>query len=75
MMGISIDGPLFVFGDNQCVLSNTSFTHLTLNYESLIIESQFGCEGVINNEWLTTYLNTNLNSSYMLKKSLPGGDK
>ena len=34
----------------------------------------FVCEGVAKNEWSTTYLNTQLNTSEMCTKSLPCGE-
>ena len=75
MMGIAVDLPAFVFGDNQSVLSNTSHPHSKLKKKSSSIAYHFVREGVAKNEWLTTYLNTDLNPSDMLTKSLPGGIK
>ena len=66
MMGISIDEPSFVFGENQYVLADTSLPNSTLRKKSLSIASRFYHEGVANNEWLKTYLNTNINPSDML---------
>ena len=75
MMGISVDLPTYVFGDNQSVLSNTSKPHSTLKKKSASIAYHFVREGVAKDEWRTTYLNTDLNPADMLTKSLPGGDK
>ena len=75
MMGIPVDMPTFVFGDNQSVLANTSFPHSTLKKKSSSIAYHFVREGVAKSEWKTTYLNTNFNQSDMLTKSLPGGQK
>ena len=75
MMGIAVDLPAFVFGDNQSVLSNTSHPHSKLKKKSSSIAYHFVREGVAKNEWRTTYLNTDLNPSDMLTKSLPGGIK
>ena len=75
MMGIAVDKPSFVFGDNQSVLSNTSLPHSKLKKKSSSIAYHFVREGVAKLEWCTTYLNTNLNPSDMLTKSLPGGEK
>jgi len=75
MMGIPIELPSYVFGDNQSVLSNTSLPHSKLKKKSSSITFHFVREGVAKTEWKTTYLNTHLNPSDMLTKSLPGGEK
>ncbi len=75
MMGIPVDLPTYVFGDNQSVLANTSMPHSTLKKKSSSIAFHFVREGVARNEWLTTYLNTHLNASDMCTKSLPSGEK
>ena len=75
MMGISCDLPAYIFGDNQSVLANTSHPHSTLKKKSSSIAFHFVREGVAKNEWTTTYLNTHLNPSDLLTKSLPGGEK
>ena len=75
MMGIPVDLPTFVFGDNQSVLANTSHPHSVLKKKSNSIVYHFVREGVAKNEWITTYLNTNLNPADLLTKSLSGGEK
>ena len=75
MMGIAVDLPTYVFGDNQSVLANTSHPHSTLKKKSSSIAFHFVREGVAKREWCTTYLNTHLNPADLLTKSLPGGDK
>ena len=75
MMGISVDLPSYIFGDNQSVLANTTHPHSTLKKKSSSIAFHFVREGVAKNEWLTTYLNTHHNPSDLLTKSLPGGEK
>ena len=60
------------FGDNQSVLDNTYLPHSTLKNKSSSISFHFVREGIANNEWLKTYLNTYLNPSDVLTKSLPG---
>ena len=75
MMGIPVDLPTFVFGDNQSVLANTSHPHSVLKKKSNSIAYHFVREGVAKNEWITTYLNTNLNPADLLTKSLSGGEK
>ena len=75
MMGISVDAPAYVFGDNQSVLANTTIPHSTLKKKSSSIAFHFVREGVSKDEWRTTYLNTTLNPADMFTKSLPGGEK
>ena len=75
MMGIPVEQPTYVFGDNQSVLSNTSIPHSKLKKKSSSIAFHFVREGVAKSEWRTTYINTNDNTSGMLTKSLPGGEK
>ena len=75
MMGIAVDMPAFIFGDNQSVLSNTSLPHSKLKKKSSSIAYHFVREGCAMSEWKTTYLNTDLNPSDMLTKSLSGGQK
>ena len=75
MMGIPVDMPTYIFGDNQSVLANTSHPHSTLKKKSSSIAFHFVREGVAKKEWCTTYLNTHLNPSDLLTKSLPGGEK
>ena len=48
-MGINIDEPQFVFGDNQSMLANTSSPHLTSNKKYSSIEFHFVCEVVASN--------------------------
>ena len=75
MMGIPVEGPTYIFGDNQSVLSNTSKPHSSLKKKSSSIAFHFTREGVAKDEWRTTYLNTSLNPADMFTKSLPGGEK
>jgi hypothetical protein len=75
MMGIPVGSPTFVFGDNQSVLANTTRPHYILRKKSASIAYHFVREGVAKDEWRTTYLNTHLNPSDLMTKSLPGGEK
>ena len=74
-MGINVNEPTFVFGDNQSVLANMTKPHSILKKKSSSIAYHFIREGVAKDEWRTTYLNTHLNPSDMFTKSLPGGEK
>jgi hypothetical protein len=50
MMGIKVDEPAFVFGDNQSVLCNTTAPALTLKKKSNAIAYHFVREGVARDE-------------------------
>ena len=75
MIGIPVDLPAYIFADNQSVLSNSTFPHSKLKKKSSSIAFHFVREGVARGEWRATYLNTDLNPSDMLNKSLPAGNK
>ena len=67
MMGITVDQPAFVFGDNQSVLANTTAPSCTLKKKTNAIAYYFVCE-----EWRTTYIKTNDNVADLLRKPLAG---
>jgi len=75
MMGIPINLPTYVFGDNKSVLTNSRLPHSNLKKKSCSIAYHFVRERVARNEWRVAYLNTNLNCADMATKSLPGGEK
>ena len=54
MMGIAVDMPSFLFGDNQYVLSNTSLPYSKLKKKSSSFTYHFLREGAAKNEWKTT---------------------
>jgi hypothetical protein len=72
MMGIKVDEPTFVFGDNQSVLSNTKAPASTLKKKSNAIAYHFVREGVAQDEWRTAYVNTDENVADLLTKPLSG---
>jgi hypothetical protein len=74
-MGIAIDKPTYIFGDNKSVLVNSSEPHSQLKKKSSSIAYHFVREGVAKGEWRATYLNTHLNPADLLTKSLAGGEK
>ena len=51
MMGITVDEPAFVFGDNQSVLANTTSPGSTLKKKTDAIAYHFVCEGCARDEW------------------------
>jgi hypothetical protein len=72
MMGITVDEPAFVFGDNQLVLANSTAPSSTLKKKSNTIAYHFVREGCAREEWRTTYINTNDNVADLLAKPLAG---
>jgi hypothetical protein len=72
MMGITVDVPAFVFGDNQSDLANTTAPSSTLKKKSNAITYHFVCKGCARDEWRTTYINTNDNFADHLTKPLAG---
>jgi hypothetical protein len=72
MMGITVDEPVFVFGDSQSVLANTTAQSSTLKKKSNAIAYHFVREGCARDEWRTTYINTNNNVADLLMKPLAG---
>ena len=72
MMGITVDEPVFVFGDNQSVLANATAPSSTLKKKSNAIAYHFVHEGCARDEWRTTYINTNNNVTDLLTKPLAG---
>lgn len=75
MMGIPVEGPVYVYGDNQSVLANTTIPESTLKKKSQSIAYHFVREGSARDEWRTTYVNTHDNESDLLTKTLPFGEK
>ena len=75
MMGIACEGPAYVYGDNQSVLSNTTMPHSVLKKKSNSIAYHFVREGTAKDEWRTTYVNTSSNPADLLTKPLPAGEK
>ena len=72
MMGIKVDEPAFVYGDNQSVLCNTMVPALTLKKKSNAIAYHFVREGVARDEWRTAYINTEWNLADLFTKPLNG---
>ena len=74
MMGIAIDGPTYIFGDNQSVLYNTTIPDSTLKKKAQSICYHYVREGAARGEWRTTYINTRENPADLLTKSLSSGE-
>ena len=75
MMGIPVEGPAYIYGDNQSVLANTSIPESQLKKKSQSIAYHFIREGAARDEWRTAYVNTHENESDLLTKPLPHGEK
>ena len=56
MMGMMVNEPTFVFGDNQLVLTNTTVPASTLKKKSNAITYHFVQEGCARDEWHTAYV-------------------
>ncbi|EJK43689.1 hypothetical protein THAOC_37840 [Thalassiosira oceanica] len=74
MMGIRVDEPAYIYGDNQSVLANSSNPGVTLKKKTLAIAYHFVREGCVRNEWRTAYISTHENAD-LFTKPLPNGDK
>ena len=72
MMGITVDEPDYVFGDNQSVLANTTAPGSTLKKKSNTIAYYFIREGCARDKWRTTYINMDENVADLLTKHLAG---
>ncbi len=75
MMGIPVDGPCYIEGDNQSVLANATIPDSTLKKKSQSIAYHFVRDGVARSEWRTCYVNTHDNEADLLTKQLPHGEK
>ena len=68
MMGIPVNGPAYIYGDNQSVLFNAYIPDSTIKKKSQSIAYHFTREGSARDEWITVYVNTNENESDLLTK-------
>ena len=73
MMGIPINNPCFIYGDNQSVLWKTSVPVSSLKKKSSSVAYNFVREGVSTDEWRTAYIKSSENPSDILTKSIPSG--
>ena len=74
-MGILVELPTYVFGNNKSVFADMSMPQSVLKKKSSSIAYHYVCEGVVKDAWLTVYLHTDSNTAIMGRKSLPGGIK
>ena len=74
MMGIPIDGPSYLYGDNMSVLHNTQKPESTLKKKSNSIAYHLVRESVVMGETLTGYVRTDDNYADLMTKPLPKGE-
>ena len=67
-MGIPVNNPAFVYGDNQKMLWNTTDPDSTLMKKSTSVAYHFVCKGVAKDEWRMRYVKTSENPSDFMTK-------
>ena len=72
MFGIPVGEPVFIFGDNQSVLCNTTKPESMIKKKAHAILYHFIHEGCARNEWRIAYVNTNFNPADLMKKPFSG---
>ena len=75
MLGIPVELPTYIFGDNQSILVNSSQPHSSLKKKPSVIVFHFVREVAAKDEWQVAYPNTNYNPADMATKSLDGDEK
>ena len=75
MMGIPIDGPSFIYGDNMSVIHNTQRPESTLKKKSNSVCYHAVREAVAMGECITAHVSTHDNPADICTKIMPGGQK
>ena len=75
MMGVPIDGPTYIFCDNQSVVSNTSKAESVLKKKSNSIAYHAVREAVAMKEILICYISTDKNVADIMTKVLQSGQR
>ena len=75
VMGIHIDGPAYILGDNKSVLVNSSVPTSVLKKKSNSIAFHFVREGSASDEWRVAYVNTHDKVADILTKPMTNGQK
>ena len=75
MMGVPINGPTYIYGDNQSVINNTSKPESVLKKKSNAICYHFVREAVAMKECLTSHIPTQENYADLLTKVLSGSKR
>ena len=68
MMGIPVDGPALIYGDNKSVLKNSSIPDSVLRKKSNSIAYHFVREGSAADEWRISYIATDDNLADLFTK-------
>ena len=72
-MGMFVNNPCFVFGDNQSVMWNTSVPESVLKKKTSSASYHFVREGVSRDEWRTAYVKSQDNPADLMTKNLAAG--
>ena len=75
MMGIPVEGPAYIYGDNQSVLANTSNPGSMLKKKCSAVAYHLVREAVARGEIITAYISTHENIADLLTKPMPAGEK
>jgi hypothetical protein len=75
MMGIPVEGPAYIFGDNRSVLANTTNPGSMLKKKCAAIAYHLIREGVARGEWITAWISTHDNVADLLTKPMTSGEK
>lgn len=75
MMGIPVEGPAYIYGDNQSVLANTSNPGSMLKKKCAAVAYHLVREAVARGEIITAYINTHDNVADLLTKPMTSGEK
>ena len=75
MMGIPVQDPTYIYGDNKSVLYNSTLPESTLKKKSNSIAYHFVRDGTARDEWRLAYVSTHANPSDLMTKAVPGGEK
>ena len=75
MMGIPIDGPTYVYGDNMSVINNTSKPESILKKKANSICYHSIRESVAADECRTAHIRTHENCADIATKTMPAGEK
>ena len=74
MMGIRVEGPAYIVGDNQSVLANTTNPGSVSKKKCAAVAYHLVREGVARGEWITAYQYTD-NIADLLMKPMTSGEK
>ena len=75
IMGVTIYGPLYIYGDSMLVIHNTQHIESTLEKKSNYIFYHAVCKSVAMGESLTGHVGTNNNYSDLATKILYGENR